>query len=65
MHGVSPFVEDRPESREDMHTTPMIAFDRQQKMRLWVIICALVVAIHASIAEMPRNKNRGRGSMWW
>ncbi|KAG6802522.1 protein Wnt-1 [Apis mellifera caucasica] len=48
-----------------MHTTPMIAFDRQQKMRLWVIICALVVAIHASIAEMPRNKNRGRGSMWW
>lgn len=63
MHGVSPkIVEDRPESREGLHT---IAFDRLQKMRLWMIICALVVAIHASIAEMPRNKNRGRGSMWW
>lgn len=43
----------------------LIAKKKKKKMRLWMIIGALAVATHASIAEITRNKNRGRGSMWW
>ncbi|EFN88869.1 Protein Wnt-1 [Harpegnathos saltator] len=34
-------------------------------MRLLVLLAALSVTVHVSRAEITRNKNRGRGSMWW
>lgn len=63
MRGVSSTDKDRLELRSDLEVT--IVSDHERNMRLWVIIGALAMAIHASIAEIPRNKNRGRGSMWW
>lgn len=52
-------------TKQNREKQPLLSSDRQRKMRLWVVIGALAVAINASIAEITRNKNRGRGSMWW
>nr|KAF7425097.1 hypothetical protein H0235_007535 [Vespula pensylvanica] len=39
--------------------------DRWPTMRLWLFLGALGFATNAVLAEITRNKNRGRGSMWW
>ncbi|XP_011268891.1 protein Wnt-1 [Camponotus floridanus] len=34
-------------------------------MRLWMLLAVLSVTAYVSLAEITKNKNRGRGSMWW
>ncbi|XP_011875414.1 PREDICTED: protein wingless [Vollenhovia emeryi] len=34
-------------------------------MRLWMFLAVLSATVHASLEEITRNKNRGRGSTWW
>lgn len=34
-------------------------------MKLWIIAGIITVVVSTTSAETNRNKNRGRGSMWW
>ncbi|XP_050448569.1 protein Wnt-1 [Cataglyphis hispanica] len=34
-------------------------------MRPWMLLAVLSVTAYLSLAEITRNKSRGRGSMWW
>lgn len=39
--------------------------DTPWKMRPWMLLAVLSVTAYMSLAEITRNKSRGRGSMWW